>query len=220
MSRAGSGISEWILKIDVQAVLPEPLLRPETQDATTFAEGIHTIVTTNKRVAEAYISDGSAEMACPPLKALLHIMAKGDYEGLRDPAFRAMFTREAVVKSDWYRQRLTMFRDRERDRLLRGMTAIQVPAMHTRMGKWSLFARKRTRFALSTCHVQCLGTLPFFWGGYGGPCFVLLSSNSWTSRSSPETGRGLRLLRSSMYALRPAPCSSPPPLPLYSTSRV
>jgi hypothetical protein len=38
----------------------------------------------------------------------------GSYEGmtLSDAKFRAMFTREAVLKSDWYHQRLTTFRDR------------------------------------------------------------------------------------------------------------
>jgi hypothetical protein len=39
-------------------VLPETILRPEVQDPKVFAEGIETIVSTNKRVAEAYISDG------------------------------------------------------------------------------------------------------------------------------------------------------------------
>ena len=87
-----------------EAVLPEPILRPETQDPAVFAEGVDTIISTNKRVAEAYLADGSADMACPPLKALLHIMAQGSYEGmtLADPKFRAMWTREAVTGSKWY----------------------------------------------------------------------------------------------------------------------
>jgi len=48
------------------------------------------------------------EAACPPVKALLHIMAFGEYEGktVHDPSIRAMFTRESMMASNWYRERL------------------------------------------------------------------------------------------------------------------
>jgi len=51
----------------------------------------------------------SIEGACPPLRALLHIMRDGQYEGrtLADPEIRKLFTREAVLASDWYHDRLT-----------------------------------------------------------------------------------------------------------------
>ena len=48
-------------------------------------------------------------MACPPLKALLEIMAKGKTAaglGLASPEVRALFTRDALLGSDWYRARL------------------------------------------------------------------------------------------------------------------
>jgi hypothetical protein len=47
-------------------------------------------------------------MACPPLKALLHIMARGNYEGrgVNDAEFRELFTRESVMGSEWYAERL------------------------------------------------------------------------------------------------------------------
>jgi hypothetical protein len=42
------------------------------------------------------------------LKALLHIMAYGDFDGktANDPEIRNMFTRESLFESDWYRRRL------------------------------------------------------------------------------------------------------------------
>jgi len=66
------------------------------------------IVATQKRVAEHYFADGSIAWACPPLRVLLHIMRDDHYEGktLEDPGIRAMFTRESVLASDWYRARL------------------------------------------------------------------------------------------------------------------
>ena len=55
-----------------------------------------------------YFSDGSVETACPPLRALLHLMRDGTWEGrgAGDPVFRALFTRESLLASDWYRARL------------------------------------------------------------------------------------------------------------------
>ena len=66
------------------------------------------IVTTQQRVAEMYFDDGSVAQACPPLKALLHIMRDGHFEGrdLAAPKIRCLFTREALLASDWYRARL------------------------------------------------------------------------------------------------------------------
>ena len=58
-------------------VFTDEMLRPEQQDMDVFADGVDTIVTTHQRVAESYFADGSIEMACPPLKALLEIMDKG-----------------------------------------------------------------------------------------------------------------------------------------------
>ncbi|HWF20122.1 MAG TPA: hypothetical protein VG754_12705 [Verrucomicrobiae bacterium] len=90
------------------AVFTEEMLRPELQDLAAFADGVDNIVGTHKRVAESYFNDGSVEMACPPLKALLHIMAHGHHENrdVNDPAFRSLFTRESVLASDWYAERL------------------------------------------------------------------------------------------------------------------
>ncbi len=90
------------------AVFPEELLRPEKQDPDAFVRGIDAIVEAQRTVALHYFEDGSVEAACPPIKALLHIMAYGEYEGLRetDPDLRAMFTQEALLESEWYKSRL------------------------------------------------------------------------------------------------------------------
>jgi len=89
-------------------VLTDEMLQPELQGMDLFLEGMENIVATQKRVAEHYFADGSIAWACPPLKALLHIMRDDHYEGktLDDPEVRAMFTRESVLASDWYRARL------------------------------------------------------------------------------------------------------------------
>jgi hypothetical protein len=92
-----------------RAVFGEQILRPETQDMAVFVDGVENIVEAQQNVAVCYLEDGSVEDACPPLKALLHIMANGHYEGkdVHDPAIRALFTREALLASDWYQERLT-----------------------------------------------------------------------------------------------------------------
>ena len=89
-------------------VLTEMMLKPEMQDMAVFADGLENIVTTQRRVAGYYFSDGSVEWACPPLRALLHIMVNGHCEGkdLNAPEVRNLFTREHLFASDWYRERL------------------------------------------------------------------------------------------------------------------
>ncbi len=96
-------------------VFPDPMLRPEKQDLAQFAAGVDAIVETQTRVALQYFEDGSVDAACPPLKALLHIMAHGSYEGLGvdAPEIRGLFTREALLASDWYRERLAVKQARD-----------------------------------------------------------------------------------------------------------
>jgi len=84
------------------------MLRPEKQGMRDFAEGIASIVNSQRLAAQAYFEDGSINAACPPLKALLHIMTLGEYEGmtLESKEFRALFQREKLLKSNWYQERL------------------------------------------------------------------------------------------------------------------
>ncbi|KXU37591.1 hypothetical protein AXK11_01985 [Cephaloticoccus primus] len=89
-------------------VFSEEMLRPEKQSLDEFADGMDNIVSTQRAVAEHYFADGSIALACPPLRALLHLMRDGHYEGqtLADAAFRALFDTAAIRQSDWYRKRL------------------------------------------------------------------------------------------------------------------
>jgi hypothetical protein len=98
------------------AVLDEAMLKPETQGMEDFVDGINNICEAQQRVAQDYFLDGSIDDACPPLKALLHIMANGSYEGMdvNDPAIRQMFTREYLLESDWYKERLLIKQNRDK----------------------------------------------------------------------------------------------------------
>lgn len=90
------------------AVFTDEMLKPELQSREIFADGMDNIVATQKRVAQQYFDDGSIAQACPPLRALLHIMRHDQWEGkgLEDAGFRALFTRETLLASDWYAVRL------------------------------------------------------------------------------------------------------------------
>jgi len=117
------------------AVFTEEILKPETQDPAVFADGIDNIVEAQQHVAERYFADGTIEDACPPLRALLHIMAHGHYEGrdANDAAFRALFTREALLASDWYQERLAIKQERDAalwQRHVRSLTEFLARAGH------------------------------------------------------------------------------------------
>jgi hypothetical protein len=97
------------------SVFPLEMLRPELQDLQVFAAGVDAIVESQRRVAMNYFEDGSFEAACPPLRALLEIMAHGSYYGMGvdHPEVRGMFTREALLASDWYNERLRVKQQRD-----------------------------------------------------------------------------------------------------------
>ncbi len=97
-------------------VFDDAILRPETQDEDAFADGILYITEAHERVARNYLEDGSIDLACPPLRALLHIMADGSYRGqdVHDPEIRQLFTLESMLASDWYAERLKARRQRDR----------------------------------------------------------------------------------------------------------
>ncbi len=96
-------------------VFTEAILKPESQSLEVFVDGIENIVEAQQRVGQQYLDDGSVADACPPLKALLYIMAEGQYEGktVHDPAIRAMFTRDYLLASDWYWERLRIKQQRD-----------------------------------------------------------------------------------------------------------
>ena len=96
-------------------VFDEEMLRPETQGMDAYVDGINNIVETQQKVAKAYFEDGSIDDACPPLQAVLHVMAKGHYEGktIDDPSIREMFTLDYLLQSDWYKERLKIKQQRD-----------------------------------------------------------------------------------------------------------
>jgi phosphoenolpyruvate carboxykinase (diphosphate) len=111
-----------------EVVFTPEMLRPELQDLGVFAESVATIVTTHERVARSYFRDGTIALAIPPLRALLEIMADGvTAEGwsLDSPQFRVMFTREAVLASDWYAERLAAKQAAASARADAGLAAIE-----------------------------------------------------------------------------------------------
>jgi len=97
------------------AVFDEAMLKPETQSMEDFVDGINNICESQQRVASDYFLDGSIDDACPPLKALLHIMAHGSYEGMsvNDPSIRNLFCREYLLQSNWYKERLHIKQSRD-----------------------------------------------------------------------------------------------------------
>ncbi|HMR47981.1 MAG TPA: hypothetical protein PKE40_01850 [Arachnia sp.] len=108
-------------------VFSENMLRPELQDLATYVDSIDTIVTTHQRVAQSYFDDGTVALAIPPIRILLGIMAEGSYEGytLDAPEFRRMFTRESVLASDWYAERVQAARDEELRQARNSIAAMQ-----------------------------------------------------------------------------------------------
>lgn len=90
------------------AVFDEEMLRPELQSMDDFVDGINNIVEAQRKVALRYFEEGCVEAAIPPFKALLYIMAYGEYEGktIDNPEIRQMFERDYVINSDWYKERL------------------------------------------------------------------------------------------------------------------
>jgi hypothetical protein len=83
-------------------VFDDAILRPETQDPESFADGIKYITEAQQRVAAQYYEDDSYELACPPLAALLDIMTANRPlgRGPESQELRRMFTAEYLLESD------------------------------------------------------------------------------------------------------------------------
>ena len=96
-------------------VFPEKMLKPELQDLAVYADGVENLAEAEKKAAFNYFKDGAIHDACPPLKIVLHMMAYGHYKGkaIDNPEIRAQFTREALLESDWYKQRLEIKQERD-----------------------------------------------------------------------------------------------------------
>jgi len=129
------------------SVFSEGILKPEVQDAAVFADGVCNIVEAHERVARAYFDDGSIEDACPPLRALLNVMAYGNWDGkdANHPEFRALFTREALLQSEWYKERLRVKQSRDValwQRHVKRLTEfLALPSHHDEAGRLGIHER-------------------------------------------------------------------------------
>ena len=150
------------------AVFPEDLLKPELQDEAAFVQGVDAIVEAQQRVALNYFEDGSIEAACPPIRALLHLMAHGQWEGkgLEHPDVRAMFTREGLLSSDWYQQRLQTKQRKDIALWQRRVAALEafrregLPAVNINIAKRLSIARDQMARASSPAYLEELrGTI-------------------------------------------------------------
>jgi hypothetical protein len=154
------------------AVFTAQMLRPELQDADIFADSVDTIAATHTRVARAFHQDGTISLAVPPLRALLEIMADGvSAEGwtLRSEPFRASFTRESVLSSSWYAERLDARQTAAATLARSGLTAMErfvsTPGNDEPTSRLGLHdrveaARAETEFvATATYRDQLVGTL-------------------------------------------------------------
>jgi hypothetical protein len=150
------------------AVFTEELLKPEIQDEAAFAQGVEAIVEAQCRVARNYFADGSIEAACPPIRALLHIMAHGEWEGkgIEHPDARRMFTRESLLASSWYQERLRHKQKKDIAMWQRRVAAIEafrregLPAININIAKQLSTARDQLARAGSPGYLEELrGTL-------------------------------------------------------------
>lgn len=109
------------------AVFTEDILRPELQSMEEYVDGIENIAEAMIKSAKNYIEDGSIRAAIPPLKVVLSVMATGSYEGksIHDPDVRRLFSRDYVINSEWYRERLERYRDHELELIRKSMENIR-----------------------------------------------------------------------------------------------
>jgi hypothetical protein len=150
------------------AVFPEELLKPEMQDEAAFMQGVDAIVDAQRRVALNYFEDSSIDAACPPVRALLHIMAHGDWEGkgIEHPDVRSMFTRESLLASDWYQERLRVKQRKDIAMWQRRVAALEafrregLPAININIAKQLSIARDQMARAGSPAYMEELrGTI-------------------------------------------------------------
>jgi len=136
-------------------VLTEEMLKPELQSMEIFADGMDNIIATQKRVAAMYFNDGSVAQACPPLKALLHVMRDDASEGkdLQNPELRKLFTRASLMESDWYAERLAAKQEIDRRLWQRHVDYL------SRFLKKTIYADEAARLGISSRLAQSQKTL-------------------------------------------------------------
>jgi hypothetical protein len=101
---------------------------------------VEAICEAQRTVALNYFDDGSVDAACPPIRALLHIMAHGHYEGkgIDDPSIRALFTREGLLAGDWYAERLAVKQTRDMALWRRHVASLESAGMESQPARIEL----------------------------------------------------------------------------------
>jgi hypothetical protein len=152
-------------------VFSDRMLRPETQDMDIFADSMDTILEAHRRAALLIIDNAEFDNAIPPLRALLHIAVDGQYAGmtLRGEKFRSMFTREAVINSDWYIARLKKYQISQIEHLSKGLEYVKnfskqrendIIKSHIDLRKRERIIAKKLNFVKTNAYVKRLiGTL-------------------------------------------------------------
>ena len=154
-------------------VFDDAMLKPETQDMDVYVDGIHNITSAQRRVAQRYIDDGTIEGACPPIKALLYIMAEGSYHGknANHPEIRRLFSRKCLLTSDWYQQRLALKQQldvqlghKHVDYLRHRLNIVTEPDEKTNLEKQIVTAKDKLQFLESADYLSSLqGTIGADW---------------------------------------------------------
>ncbi|RLS53658.1 MAG: hypothetical protein DWH91_13765 [Planctomycetota bacterium] len=156
--RLGWRITERFVKHYFARIFDNPdkvfdvnILQPERQDPASFADGINYIMEAYQRVALQYFEDGSIDEACPPIRALLSIMAHGQYDGKDEthPAVRQMFTRDYLLASPWYQGRLQTRQQRDIELWSRHVESLQqVLASPSRLNA-AMLSEMRSRLTMA-----------------------------------------------------------------------
>ncbi len=140
------------------AVFADDMLRPELQSMEDFVDGIENIAQAQAKSAAAYLEDGSADAAIPPLRALLYVMATGCFEGksIHEPSVRALFTKDYVLSSPWYRDRLERYRNREIGHLEASVAYIRSYLAERAEGGSAVSVEARARFKRAEARLEAL----------------------------------------------------------------
>ncbi len=152
-------------------VFTPEMLRPELQDPEVFAESVRTISATHARVAQTYFDDGTVAMAVPPVRALLEIMATGHTQDgltLDDVPFRELLSRDSVLASGWYAERVSALREVELARLERSLGSIDAFTANELHGPTAERLGLAARRASVESRIEELNQVPdLLWGTIG-----------------------------------------------------
>ncbi len=133
-----------------------PILQPEKQDPASFADGVKYIMEAYQRVAQQYFEDGSIDEACPPIRALLTIMAHGHYDGMDEthPEIRKMFTLDYLLGSAWYQERLRTRQQRDIERWTKLLASVEQALAHPQRFDAAFLSSLDTRRQLAQLELE------------------------------------------------------------------